>query len=151
MLVENVPAEHVKWGWKLASLRKMASFGLNVFFSNAEVLSGFNLLVGADGAWSKTRSLFSQDRPHHSGLSGWSMQVSNAKETAPEAYAFVNCGSVFAYSDRKGLFGQQLGDGSLNVSCYGPYPADFTKHCGFDADYLEVANSYEEIMFKHAH
>lgn len=141
MLVESVPADSVKWGWKLTSVRKTTS-GLELSFTNGETLSGFDLIVGADGAWSKTRTLLSQDKPHYSGLGGWTMHISSAKKTAPEAYAFVNRGSVFSYSDGKSLFGQQLGDGSLNISHYGLYPEAFTSQCGFDTGNLEAAKQY---------
>lgn len=142
MLVESVPAASVKWGWKLASVRETASFGLELSFRNGETLSGFDLIVGADGAWSKTRMLLSPDKPHYSGLGGWTMSISNAKETAPEVYTFVNRGSVFSYSDGKSLTGQQLGDGSINISHYGPYREDFTSQCGFDFENLEAAKQY---------
>lgn len=120
-LVESVPAASVKWGWKLASIRESNASGLELSFSNGETLSGFDLIGGADGAWSTTRTLLSPDKPHYSGLGGWTTSISNAKETAPEAYSFVNLGSVFSYSDRKSLTGQQMGDGGINVSHYGPY------------------------------
>jgi 2-polyprenyl-6-methoxyphenol hydroxylase-like FAD-dependent oxidoreductase len=147
-LVESVPTGSVKWGWKLRSVRETASSGLELCFANGEVVSGFDLIIGADGAWSKTRTLLSPDKPHYSGIGGWSMQIANAKETAPDAYAFVNRGSVFAYSDMKGVVGQQLGDGSLNVSCYGPYPENFTETCGFDVDDLDVAKDYMQKELK---
>lgn len=142
MLVDSVPAECVRWGWKLTSMRRTASLGLELCFANGEVVPGFDLIVGADGAWSKTRALLSPDKPHYAGIGGWSMQISDAKEVAPEAYAFVNRGSVFSYSDGRGVMGQQLGDGSINVSYYGPYPEDFTKTCDFDTEDLGVSKQY---------
>lgn len=86
--------------------------------------------------------LLSPDKPHYSGLGGWSMSISNAKDTAPEAYEFVNRGSVFCYSDGKSLNGQQMGDGSINISHWGPYREDFTSQCGFDYESLEAAREY---------
>ena len=142
ILMESVPAECVRWGCKLVSVRETTSSGLELRFSKGEVIAGFDLIVGADGAWSRTRALLSPDKPHYSGLGGWTMQIPNAEETAPEAYAFVNRGSVFAYSDGKSLSGQQLGDGSLNVSHYGPYAEDFTKQCGFNTEDMGVAKQY---------
>lgn len=142
LLIDSVPPECVKWGWKLASVRDTASSGLELSFTNGEALSNFDLVVGADGAWSKTRCLLSPDKPHYTGLGGWSMQISEASKTAPEAYAFVNRGSVFAYSDGKGLCSQQLGDGSLNVSYYGAHPEDFTTQCGFDTEDLSIVKQY---------
>lgn len=142
MLIDSIPPGCVKWGWKLTSVRETASSCLELCFASGEVVTGFDLIVGADGAWSKSRTLLSPDKPHYSGIGGWSMQISDAKMSAPEAYAFVNRGSVFSYSDGRGVMGQQLGDGSLNVSYYGPYPEDFKKTCGFDTENLAVTKQY---------
>lgn len=142
MLIESVPPEWVRWNYKFTSLRETISSGLELTFANGEQLAGFDLVVGADGAWSKTRKLLSSDLPHHSGLAGWIMQISNVKETAPEAYQFVNRGSVFSYCEGKSLTVQQLGNGSLNVSHYALRPANFTDHCGFDAEDLEATKKY---------
>ncbi|KAJ8108129.1 hypothetical protein OPT61_g8385 [Boeremia exigua] len=142
ILIESVPADYVKWGWKLASVQMTASSGLELSFANGETLLDYDLVVGADGAWSKTRTFLSQDKPHYSGLGGWTMQITNAKERAPEAYKFVNRGSVFAFSDGKSLLGQQLGTGTIDVAHYGPYQEDFTSNCGFDSGDLDASRKF---------
>jgi 2-polyprenyl-6-methoxyphenol hydroxylase-like FAD-dependent oxidoreductase len=57
ILLESIPGERVKWGYVL----KEASVGKDgrqvLWFGNGEVADGFKLIVGADGAWSKVRSL----------------------------------------------------------------------------------------------
>ncbi|KAF3033267.1 hypothetical protein E8E12_004102 [Didymella heteroderae] len=142
MLIESVPEATVRWGWKLESVRETTSSGLELSFSNGETMSGFDLIVGADGAWSKTWAFLSPDTPHYSGLSGWTLSISNTKENAPGVYTSINRGSVFEYSDGKSLTAQQMGDGSINVSHYGPFPEDFTSQCGFDTENLEAAKQY---------
>ncbi|OSS48718.1 hypothetical protein B5807_07026 [Epicoccum nigrum] len=142
ILIKSVPPECVKWNCKLASVQETISSGLELSFANGEQISGFDLIVGADGAWSKTKTLLSSDLPSCSGLSGWTMQISNAKEVAPEAYKFVNRGSVFSYCEGKSVTVQQLDDGSLNVSHYGIRPADFIDHCEFDTEDLDATKNY---------
>ena len=44
--------------------------------------------------------------------------------------------------DRECAGKEQLGDKSLNISHYGPYPEDFTKRCGFDAEGPKAAKQY---------
>ena len=135
MLMDSIPENAVKWGYKLAKVQETAA-GLELCFANGEVERGFDLIVGAEGTWSKTRTLLTSDKPYYSGLAGWSMQIKDAENAAPEVYKFVNRGSVFAYSDGRGLFAQQLGDGNINVSAYGPFAEDYTSTCGFDTNDL---------------
>jgi 2-polyprenyl-6-methoxyphenol hydroxylase-like FAD-dependent oxidoreductase len=138
MLMESVPEGTVKWGYKLTKVQETTTAGLELCFANGEVERGFDLIVGADGTWSKTRTLLSSDMPYYSGLAGWSLRITDPENAAPEVYKFVNRGSVFAYSDGRGLFAQQLGDGNIDVSAYTPFPEDYTSTCGFDINDLAV-------------
>ncbi|KAJ4373278.1 hypothetical protein N0V83_003572 [Neocucurbitaria cava] len=141
MLMESVPAGTVRWGYKLLRVEDTTSSGLQLHFTNGEVLGGFDLIVGCDGAFSKTRTLLSSEKPFYVGLAGWALTIPDPIHTAPEVYKMVNRGSVFAYSDGKSLNIQQLADESIHLSYYGPYPEDYTQTCGFDAQDLSVVKS----------
>ncbi len=146
ILMECLPESTVRWGYKLSRVEETAS-GLALHFVNGEVITGFDLIVGCDGAFSKTRKLLSSETPHYAGLAGWALNIPNAATTAPEAYKFANRGSVFAYSDNKAFSLQQLGDGSLHVALYGTYAEDFSKTCGFDiTDLNETKRALKETM-----
>ncbi|KAI4681259.1 uncharacterized protein J4E88_005767 [Alternaria novae-zelandiae] len=132
MLMESLPHDAVRWGYKLSRVEESSS-GLRLCFANGEVLDGFDLIVGCDGAFSKTRNLLTSEKPYYAGLGGWTMYIPNASTAAPDLYNFVNRGSVFAYSDGKSLSIQQLSDSSIYVAYYGQHPEDFAQTCGFDA------------------
>jgi 2-polyprenyl-6-methoxyphenol hydroxylase-like FAD-dependent oxidoreductase len=132
ILMESLPRDTVRWGYKLSRVEE-CSTGLSLHFANGEVLDGFDLIVGCDGAFSKTRNLLTPEKPYYAGLGGWTMYIPDAANAAPDVYELVNRGSVFAYSDGKILSIQQLSDDSLYVSYYGPHPEDFTQTCDFDA------------------
>jgi len=59
MLLRSVPKERVRWGSKVKSVEKNAEGHISIHFENGDVQSDFKLVVGADGAWSKTRNLVS--------------------------------------------------------------------------------------------
>ena len=104
ILLESLPEGIVRWGYKLDRVEADRT----LHFKNGAVETGFDLVVGADGAWSRVRNLLSNQKPHYSGVGGHMMRItSDAKETAPRAEKFVNRGSVFAYSNQR----------NLNVSC----------------------------------
>lgn len=140
ILMESLPPGMVHWGHKLASVRETTSTGgLELAFVNGETRSGFDLIVGCEGAFSKARSLLSTTKPFYVGLGGWTANIPSAETTAPDVYKLVNRGSVFTYSDGKSLNIQQLTDGSLHVAFYAAYPEDYTATCGFDAADLALA------------
>lgn len=126
MLVESVPEKTIRWGMKLVRIQETDA-GHELHFVSGEVERGFDLIVGCDGVWSKTRNLLSSEKPFYTGLGGWTMQIPDAKTTAPGVYKFVNRGSVFAYSDGKSVSIQQLTSGGIWISTYNQQPESMTK------------------------
>lgn len=60
MLLNSVPAERIQWGRLVQTVEKEASGSMSVHFEDGSVEKEFKLVVGADGAWSKARSLVSE-------------------------------------------------------------------------------------------
>lgn len=121
ILAESLPRDCIRWGMKLEQVQETDA-GLELHFATGVVECGFDLIVGCDGAFSKTRKLLSSEKPFYTGLGGWAMKVPNLETTAPDLYRFVNRGSVFAYSDGKSLSLQQLSSGDLCVANYSHHP-----------------------------
>ncbi|CAG8281554.1 unnamed protein product [Penicillium salamii] len=136
MLLHSVPPDMIRWGWRLCSIDEQHTL---IFDKGTE--SGFDLIVGADGAWSKTRKLLSSQRPAYSGISGVTFNIPHAKDKAPECYETVNRGSVFAYSDGKAITGQQVGDGSLNISAWCAQGEDWTENAAHGVSTVQGARS----------
>lgn len=57
LLLGSIPKHRVQWNSKVASVAKEEDDKMTVHLTNGSVHSGFKLVVGADGAWSKARSL----------------------------------------------------------------------------------------------
>lgn len=57
LLLDSVPQEKVKWNARVESLRRDADGSMAVQLTNGDTESGFKLVVGADGAWSKARPI----------------------------------------------------------------------------------------------
>ena len=85
ILLESVPDGVVRWDMKL----ERVDTDLSLHFDNGVVEGGFDLIVGADGAFSKTRQFFSSERPFYTGLGGYQMYIPAAAERAPEVYKYV--------------------------------------------------------------
>jgi 2-polyprenyl-6-methoxyphenol hydroxylase-like FAD-dependent oxidoreductase len=119
ILTQTLPPGILKWGHKLQKVHVPHTSGdprdIVLEFGNTS-LSGFDLVVGADGAYSRIRSLLSDENPFFSGVSWIRLGIDDAKNKSPEIYASVNRGSFFGISDHKGLIAQQMGDGSISIN-----------------------------------
>ncbi|KAI4215947.1 MAG: hypothetical protein LQ351_001443 [Letrouitia transgressa] len=112
ILLESVPKGDVRWGWHL---REVVEGGMLRFDGREEMEGPFDLVVGADGAWSKVRGWLSSVKPAYSGVSGYEMEIREPAKTCPGVDARVGRGMFFGSSDRKMLNAQRMGDGSLKV------------------------------------
>lgn len=57
LLLGSVPNDKIRWGAKVERVHKEGDDMMSICFADGTVESGFRLVVGADGAWSKARSL----------------------------------------------------------------------------------------------
>ena len=57
ILLDAIPKDKIKWGHALTSVTLGEDNRPVLQFANGVVLSGFKLVVGADGAWSKVRHM----------------------------------------------------------------------------------------------
>lgn len=147
MLTESLPSEMIQWGHRLKEVRPGPEPQSNeLVFTLADgstaTLSGFDLIVGADGAWSKVRSALTDVKPHFSGVTNQAFEIPDAANTAPEVYRAVNRGSVFSHADGLKTNLQQLGDGSLLVAVnFRTDDEDWFRSCPYDALDLEQAKA----------
>lgn len=133
LLVQSLPEGVVRWG---ARLQRVEGEGDLVFEDGVE--RGFDLVVGADGAWSKVRPLLSDAVPFYSGIAGQIFTIPEAEATTPELYKLVNRGNLMAYSDHKSIMGQFLGDGRLWCSTWSRRNEDWMETCGYNPNDLEA-------------
>ncbi|RMY71248.1 hypothetical protein D0863_05282 [Hortaea werneckii] len=118
ILFESLPEGTVQWNRKLKSISIDDSLP-SLHFADGTTAIGFDLIVGADGAWSRVRPILTNERPFFSGIAGHSLIIPQAQKQNPKLFDLVNRGSVFAFSDGKGLTAQYMSDGSLNVGVWG--------------------------------
>lgn len=60
LLLSSIPANKVRWGLRVQHVQKDSDGSMSVRFADGSIESGFRLVVGADGAWSKARNLVSR-------------------------------------------------------------------------------------------
>jgi 2-polyprenyl-6-methoxyphenol hydroxylase-like FAD-dependent oxidoreductase len=110
----------------------------------------FDLIVGADGAWSKVRPVLTDIRPSYAGISGFELHILDPAQHHPEVSRMIGRGSYFAYSDCKALQAQRQGDG--NVMLYAcdtnteEYPKKLLEEVGYDGE--KVKRILLETLFQ---
>ena len=118
----------VRWNHRLQRV-----YGnINLQFADGSVETGYDLIVGADGAWSKVRPFLSTEQPFYSGIGGHAFRIPDAEKSQPELYDLVNRGSLFSWSDSKSIMAQYMGDGSVNTGTWSVRPKDWKQTCGYD-------------------
>ncbi|KAJ5168406.1 uncharacterized protein N7482_004000 [Penicillium canariense] len=133
MLLDSIPPDMIRWGHHLRTIDE----NHNLIFDHG-IEMGFDLIVGAEGAWSKTRKLVSEQAPDYAGISAFTFEIPNAKETAPECYQLSNHGSLFSYSDGRSIMSQCIGDGRLKVAVYAIWPKQWAENPTFDINDLDA-------------
>ena len=142
MLLKSVDEDSVKWDKTLQSIE--SSTGM-LSFKDGTKAGPFDLVVGADGAWSKVRQVLSDVRPRYAGVSGFECHIPTPNQQCPEVSKMVGKGSYFSYGDEKFLSIQRMGDESLKISAWkkreGPEgekaPADLAAAYGHDEEALK--------------
>jgi 2-polyprenyl-6-methoxyphenol hydroxylase-like FAD-dependent oxidoreductase len=116
LLIDSLPPKTIRWGRHLNKVE--AVDGVFKLHFNHGVEDGFDLIIGADGAWSHVRSVLTDVKPEYSGVSGVRLTISKPQERCPDLYKLVNRGSMFAYSDSMSIMAQQQGTGEIGVSTW---------------------------------
>ncbi|WP_240670246.1 FAD-dependent oxidoreductase [Actinoplanes solisilvae] len=96
ILIESLPTGTVQWGKKVSA----ASPGRITFTDGSTVAT--NLLVGADGAWSKVRPLLSDVKPEYVGTVFVETYLYDVDARHPATAAAVGRGSMFALTPGQG-------------------------------------------------
>ncbi|MFD5074093.1 FAD-dependent oxidoreductase [Streptomyces sp. NPDC058371] len=131
LLLGSLSEGTVRWGAKVTRTRTLEGGRHEVTLAGGDTFTA-DLLVGADGAWSKVRPLVSDAAPVYSGLSFVEVHLLDADTRHPEAAAVVGSGMLFALSEEKGLLGHRDPDGSLHVYIALKTPTDWATSGAID-------------------
>lgn len=138
LLLKSVKPDLIHWGKTLQSIEP--STGI-LTFRDGSSAGPFDLVVGADGAWSKVRHVLTDVRPRYSGICGFESTIQTSSDKYPQISKMGGRGSYFTFSDCKGLTVQRMANGSLKVGMWilGPetYPADTLAAYGSDEEKLK--------------
>lgn len=129
LLIDSLEPGRIVWGHKAAGVRTLDDGRHEVTFAGGGSTTA-DLLVGADGTWSRVRPLLSAAKPEYAGISHVELQISDAGTRHPELAALVGTGMMFALSDNKGFLGH--GGRDVHVGASFRVPQDWLGSSGVD-------------------
>lgn len=109
LLLDSLPEHTVRWGHVFES----ADNGVLHFADGSSATC--DLLVGADGANSRVRSLLTDARPAHIGQNVVELCITDIDRTHPGLAAMVGRGNYWVLGDGRSLAAQRNGDGRVRI------------------------------------
>ncbi|RUS46863.1 NAD(P)/FAD-dependent oxidoreductase [Cohnella sp. AR92] len=114
LLLSDLDPSRIRYGFKLIEAISLEDGRHELRFENGHI-DTVDLVVGADGAFSRIRSLLTESAIEYSGLSMVELNVEDAAKIYPDLYAYNGRGKMFALSDNKAILAQLNGDGRIKV------------------------------------
>ncbi|WAL69127.1 NAD(P)/FAD-dependent oxidoreductase [Amycolatopsis cynarae] len=114
LLLNSLPASSVRWGRKATGVRALGGRHHEVIFADGTTITT-DLLVGADGAWSRIRPLVSGAVPAYTGISFVETDLLAADTRHAASAALVGEGFFICLGNHKGFLAHRETDGSLHV------------------------------------
>jgi 2-polyprenyl-6-methoxyphenol hydroxylase-like FAD-dependent oxidoreductase len=129
LLVGSLDPGRIKWGHKVTAVRSLDGGRHELTFADGTSTTA-DLLVGADGTWSRVRRLLTDAVPEYCGVSYVELHLPDIAGHYPDSAALVGPGVLFALSDNKGIIGHGGRSAHLGVSLR--VPQDWTHSSGID-------------------
>lgn len=114
LLHGSLPEGTVRWGAKVTGARPLGDGRHEVTLADGGSFAT-DLLVGADGAWSRIRPLLSAAQPADTGVSFVEVDLFDADVRHPVSAEVVGGGMLFALGAGRGFLAHRESDGSLHV------------------------------------
>jgi len=109
LLISHIPTNQIKWNHKLLSTTSSTTSGRTEieldFGPNGK--HTFDLVIGADGAWSKVRSLLTDVKPQYAGSQCITLNIPGITNKYPHLAELVGLGSFSALGNRHGVMSQR--------------------------------------------
>ncbi|MFE9290835.1 FAD-dependent oxidoreductase [Streptomyces olivaceus] len=133
VLLRSLDEGAVRWGRTLASVGGPAEGPRTLTFTDGSTVET-DLVIGADGAFSRVRAAVSAAVPRYTGVGFLEAWFDDMEVAHPELSALVGKGSAHVSDGERGLFAQRGSGGHLRVYLMRRVPADWLAEGGLRPD-----------------
>ncbi|WP_030759843.1 MULTISPECIES: FAD-dependent oxidoreductase [unclassified Streptomyces] len=134
----------VRWGQGVTRVVPGARDGVVVHFEDGRQ-EMFDLVVGADGAWSRTRPAVSSVTPHYTGVTVVETSLDDVDTRHPDLARLIGDGCVAVYGVNRALVAQRNGGGHVKV--YAQFRAPLDRHTELDPADVQAVRSRLSALF----
>ncbi|MDH0865596.1 FAD-dependent monooxygenase [Mitsuaria sp. GD03876] len=114
ILLGSIPERAIRWGHQLQGVEPRASGGFELQFAGREPMA-FDVVVGADGAWSRLRPMLSDAVPVYVGSTLYELSIDDVDQRHPEIARFVGQGTALIEGEDQAIIVQRNSNGNVRV------------------------------------
>jgi 2-polyprenyl-6-methoxyphenol hydroxylase-like FAD-dependent oxidoreductase len=134
----------VQWGRSVTRVTRETRDGVLVHFADGRQET-FDLVVGADGAWSRIRPAVSSMTPYYTGVASVETSLDDIDARHPDLARLIGDGSVAVYGANRSLVAQRNSGGHVKV--YAKFRAPLDWHTNLDLADVEAVRSSLLTLF----
>ncbi|MFJ3446553.1 FAD-dependent oxidoreductase [Streptomyces sp. NPDC086081] len=134
----------VQWGRAVSQVVPGTREGVLVHFADGRQET-FDLVIGADGAWSRIRPAVSSVMPHYTGVTSVETSLDDVDTRRPDLARLIGDGSVAVYGVNRSLVAQRNSGGHVKV--YAQFRAPLDWHTNLDLADAEALRSSVLALF----
>lgn len=145
ILIESLPDGTIHWGRKVDSIDALGGGGpFTVTFADGSTVDT-DVLVGADGAWSRVRAFLSGASPEYLGTLWVETFLHDVEKRHPRSAALVGRGAMLAMEPGRGIFGHREANDVIHTYVVMKKPLDWVSSIDFSDREQALTNLAAEL------
>jgi 2-polyprenyl-6-methoxyphenol hydroxylase-like FAD-dependent oxidoreductase len=144
ILLDSLPADTIRWGHKLRAVSPLGGGRHVLTFADGSTVTT-DLLVGADGAWSRVRPLLSEAKPAYVGTSFIETYLFDSDTRYKASAEAVGGCTLMAIAPGKGILAHRESSGVLHTYVALNKPEDWFARIEFSDPVAALARVAEEF------
>jgi 2-polyprenyl-6-methoxyphenol hydroxylase-like FAD-dependent oxidoreductase len=146
LLLDSLTAGTVRWDCAVSGVTPLADGTCRLLFGDGTA-EDFDLVVGADGAWSRVRPALSHAAPHYTGVTFVETGFDQCDTRHPDLARLVGNGSMLAKGVGRTLVAQRNSNGHIRAYIAFREPQDWHAAAGIDLGDQQAVEAHLLRMF----